>query len=123
MGENRRENDKGFGIGHMLVRMLVSAVVLAITAFFTPGFTIDNIWTLIIAAVVIGAIDYLIQRFTGFDASPFGRGISGFLVSAAIIYVTRYIVPGFNVGIIGALIAAAIIGIIDAIIPGRDKVL
>ena len=33
-------------------RLVASAVVLAITAFFTPGFTINNIWTLAIAAIV-----------------------------------------------------------------------
>ena len=30
-------------------RLVAAAVILGITAFFTPGFTINNIWTLIIA--------------------------------------------------------------------------
>ena len=119
MEDNRRNDNRGFGIGHMIARILVSAVVLAVVAFLTPGFTISSIWALLIAAVVIGVIDYLIVRIAGFDASPFGRGISGFIVSAAIIYVTGLIVPGFNVGIISAIIAALIIGVINAIIPGR----
>jgi putative membrane protein len=120
MEDNRRNDNRGFGIGHMIARILVSAVVLAVVAFLTPGFTINSIWTLLIAAVVIGGIDYLIERIAGFDASPFGRGITGFIVSAAIIWVTRYIVPGFNVGIISAIIAALVIGVINAIIPGKS---
>ena len=120
MEGNKKGVDRGFGIGHMITRILVSAVVLAVVAFLTPGFTINSIWALLIAAVVIGGIDYLIVRIAGFDASPFGKGITGFIVSAVIIYVTGLIVPGFNVGIVSAIIAALIIGVINAIIPGKS---
>ena len=103
----------------MLLRILITAIVVAIAAYFTPGFTIDGLWSVLLAAVVIGVLDYLIQRFTGIDASPFGRGIAGFLVAAIILYVTQFIVPGFNISIWGAIIGALVIGIIDAIMPGK----
>ena len=112
-----RENE--FNIGEMLLRILITAIVVAIAAYFTPGFTIDGLWSVLLAAVVIGVLDYLIQRFTGIDASPFGRGIAGFLVAAIILYVTQFIVPGFNISIWGAIIGALVIGIIDAIMPGK----
>lgn len=114
------ERDNTFNIGEMLLRVLITSIVVAIAAYFTPGFTIDGLWSLLLAAVVIGVLDYLIQRFTGIDASPFGRGISGFLVAAIILYVTKFIVPGFNISLWGAIIGALIIGIIDAIMPGRE---
>ena len=119
MAEERREENKGFGIGQMITRIVVSAIVLAVVAFLTPGFAISGIWALLVAAVVIGGLDYLIERFTGFDASPFGRGITGFAVSAAIIYATGYFVRGVAVSFWGAIIAAAVIGVINMIIPGR----
>ncbi|NLN15497.1 MAG: phage holin family protein [Tissierellia bacterium] len=115
-----RDRDRDFSIGEMLLRILVTSIVVAIAAYFTPGFTIDGIWSLLLAAVVIGVLDYLIQRFTGIDASPFGRGIAGFLVAAIILYVTKFIVPGFNISLWGAIIGALVIGVIDAIIPGRE---
>lgn len=118
--DQRKDQDRDdFNIGEMLIRILVTAIVVAVAAYFTPGFTIDNIWSLILAAVVIGVLDHLIQRFTGINASPFGRGISGFLVAAIILYVTKYIVPGFNISVWGAIIGALVIGVVDAIIPGR----
>ena len=52
---NERDRDD-FNIGEMLIRVLVIAIVVAIAAYFTPGFTIDSIWSLLIAAVVIGEI-------------------------------------------------------------------
>lgn len=63
-------------------RLIAAAVVLAITAFFTPGFTINNIWTLAIAAIVLTVIDYLVIKFTGLHASPFGKGFVGFALAA-----------------------------------------
>lgn len=114
-----RDRDDNFDIGHMLIRILVTAIVVAIAAYFTPGFTINGIWSLLLASVVIGVLDHLVQKFTGVNASPFGRGISGFLVAAIILYVTKFIVPGFNVSIWGAIIGALVIGVVDAIIPGR----
>lgn len=59
-------------------RLVVSAIVLGITAFFTPGFSINNIWSLAIAAIVLTVMDYLIVKFTGLHASPFGKGFVRF---------------------------------------------
>ena len=120
--DRNRNRENSFNMGEMLLRILIIAIVVAIAAFFTPGFTIDGLWSLLLAAVVIGVLDYLIQRFTGIDASPFGRGIAGFLVAAIILYVTRFIVPGFNISVWGSIIGALVIGIIDAIMPGRESI-
>ncbi len=117
--ENQRDRDNDFNMGHLLIRVLVTAIVVAVAAYFTPGFTIDGIWSLLLASVVIGVLDHLVQTFTGVNASPFGKGIAGFLVSAIILYVTKFIVPGFNVSIWGAIIGALVIGVVDAVMPGR----
>lgn len=117
--ENQRNRDDEFNLGELLLRIVVTAIIVALAAFFTPGFSIDGIWSLLLAAVVIGVLDYLIQRFLGVNASPFGKGLTGFLVSAIILYVTKFIVPGFEISMWGAIIGALVIGIIDAIVPGR----
>ena len=118
---NRTNEDRtrSWDIGEMLIRILVTAIVVGIAAFMTPGFSINNLWSLILAAVVIALLDYLIQKFTGVNATPFGRGITGFIVAAIILYATKFIVPGFNISVWGAIIGALVIGIIDVIIPGR----
>lgn len=108
-----------WGIGHFLIRWVVSAIVLAITAFMTPGFTISGIFPLLLASLVIALMDIVAFKLFKADASPFGRGIIGFLVAAVIIYATKFIVPGYNVTFWGALIGALVYGIVDAIIPGR----
>lgn len=120
MAENvENAKTQHFSITHFIIRIIVSAVVLGVTAALTPGFTISSIWTLLIAAVVLALLDYLAQRVLGVDATPFGRGISGFIVAAVIIYLTKFIVPGYSVTLIGALLGALVYGLVDLIIPGK----
>ncbi len=102
-------------------RLIASAVVLAITAFFTPGFTINNFWTLIIAAVVLAVIDYLVIKFTGLHASPFGKGFVGFALAAIILYVTQFFVAGYSISWMAAIIGALIYGVVDYFIPGNEQ--
>ena len=100
-------------------RLITAAVVLAITAFFTPGFQISNIWSLAIAAIVLTIMDYLIAKFTGIQASPFGKGFVGFVVSVIILYVTQYFVAGYSIS--SAIIGALIYGVVDYFLPGEQK--
>ena len=102
-------------------RMIAAAVVLAITAFFTPGFTINNIWSLVIAAIVLTILDYLIVKLTNLHASPLGKGFVGFILSAVILYVTQFFVAGYSISWLSAIIGALIYGIIDYIMPGEQK--
>jgi len=110
---------QSFNIGHFLIRLVVGAIVLAITAALTPGFRIAGIWPLIFGAVVLALLDYLALKVLKVQASPFGRGITSFLLAAVIIYLTQYFVAGYSVTILGALIGALIYGVVDLIIPGR----
>ena len=102
-------------------RLIGAAVVLAITAFFTPGFSINNIWTLIIAAVVLTVLDYLVTKFTGLHASPFGKGFVGFALAAITLYVTQFFVAGYTISWIAAFIGALIYGVVDYFLPGNQE--
>ena len=102
-------------------RLVTAAIVLAITAFFTPGFQISNIWALAAAAVVLTIIDYLITRFTGLHASSFGKGFVGFVLSAVVLYVTQYFVAGYTVSWIAAIVGALVYGVVDYFLPGEQQ--
>lgn len=108
-------------VGQIVWRFVAAAIVLAITAFFTPGFTINNIWSLALAAVVLTVIDYLIVRFTGLHASPFGKGFVGFALSAVVLYVTQFFVAGYAISWMAAIIGALVYGVIDYFIPGDNS--
>lgn len=119
MANNYNSRVEGYGIVHFAIRLVVGAIVLGVTAALTPGFSISGILPLLLAAVVLAVLDYLAYKLLGVNATPFGRGISGFILAAVIIYVTQFFIVGYNVTIVGAILGALIYGIIDAIIPGR----
>ena len=102
-------------------RLATAAIVLAITAFFTPGFSINNIWALALAAVVLTIMDYLIIKFTGLHASPFGKGFVGFALAAIILYLTQFFVAGYSISWMAAIIGALIYGVVDYFIPGNQQ--
>jgi len=116
-GETTRRT--GGSVVGFIIRFVVAAVVLLVTSWLVPGFSIRGFWAALIAALIISGIDYLIGRLFNFDAAPLGRGLSGFLVSAAIIYFTQYFVGNMAVSIWGALIGALVIGLIDMFLPTR----
>ncbi|BAH06485.1 hypothetical protein CKR_1434 [Clostridium kluyveri NBRC 12016] len=118
VGDTKRESEKS-SIGGYIVRFILTVIVLGITSFLTPGFRIVGLWSYLVAAVVISLIDYFVEKFMGVDASPFGKGIKGFIIAAIILYLTQFLVPNMSVSILGAIIASVVIGILDAVIPGR----
>ena len=125
MSENNQTNTQTSSgastVWQIVGRLIAAAVILAITAFFTPGFQINNIWSLAIAAVVLTVLDYLIVKFTGLHASPFGKGFVGFVLSVVVLYVTQYFVAGYSISWMAAIIGALIYGIIDYFIPGEQQ--
>ena len=86
---NTRSSARPNTFGQVILRFVTSAIILAITAFFTPGFTISNVWALALAAVVLTVVDYLLATFTGLHASAFGKGFVGFILAVAVLYVTQ----------------------------------
>ena len=107
-------------IGSLIIRIIVSAIAVGIATFFTPGMSNEGGLRQILAAIVIGILDWAVAKVAKVDASPFGRGIIGFAVAAIILYVTGLIVDGFNVGVLGAIIGALILGVVDALMPGHE---
>lgn len=108
-------------IWQVVGRLITAAVVLAITAFFTTGFQIANFWTLVVAAIVLTLIDYLIVKFTGLHASPFGKGFVGFILSAIVLYVTQFFVAGYTISWMAAIVGAIIYGVVDYFLPGDQQ--
>ncbi len=124
MDNSRIDNNTQSGAStawQIVGRLVVAAIVLGITAFFTPGFSINNIWSLAIAAIVLTIMDYLIVKFTGLHASPFGKGFVGFILAAVTLYLTQFFVAGYSISWIAAIIGALIYGVVDYLIPGEQQ--
>jgi putative membrane protein len=107
-------------VGQIFGRLVAAAIILGVTAFFTPGFTINNFWSLALAAIVLTVMDYLIVKFTGLQAMAFGKGFVGFVLAVVILYATQFFVAGYSISWMSAIIGALIYGVIDYILPGEQ---
>ena len=105
----------------IITRFITSAIILAVTAFFTPGFEIASFWSLIVAAVVLTLIDYLVNVIVGNNLGAFGNGIVSFIVSGFLLYVTQFFVAGYTINWLSAIVGAIIYGIIASLVPGKQN--
>jgi uncharacterized membrane protein YvlD (DUF360 family) len=103
-------------LGHV-IRFIVSALVLMVVGWLVPNFEVGGFWSALLLALVIAIIGWIAEGIFGKRITPFGRGIVGFLASAAVIWVAQFIVGGVSATIIGAILAALVIGIIDLFVP------
>ncbi|WP_340007773.1 phage holin family protein [Paenibacillus sp. FSL K6-0276] len=98
-------------------RFIVAALVLMVVGWIVPQFSVGGFWSALILALVIALIGWVVEGIFGKKATPFGRGIVGFLVSALVIWVAQFVVSGVSVSILGAILAALVIGIVDLFLP------
>jgi putative membrane protein len=98
-------------------RFVVAALVLMVVGWIVPQFTVGGFWSALILALVIALLGWVVEGIFGKKATPFGRGIVGFIVSAVVIWVAQFVVSGVSVSILGAILAALVIGIIDLFLP------
>jgi len=103
----------------LVIRFVVSALVLIVVSWLSPGFVVRGGFVgALIAAVVIAVLGYIAEALLGERISPRNRGLVGFITAAVVIYLAQFIIPGLlSVNLIGALISAFIIGLIDAFVP------
>lgn len=95
-----------------LIALLLNALALIITSHVVEGFSINNFWTAIIAALVIGLINTFIRPLLIFITAPINfltLGLFTFVVNAVILYLAAWIVRDFNVEGAGSAIMGAVV--------------
>lgn len=84
----------------LIIRLAINAFALLIVANIVPGFVIANLWTAIVAAVVIGVVNTFIKPILQLVALPISIltfGIAAFLINVALLWFSSKLVPGFEI--------------------------
>ncbi len=103
-----------------LGRLITSIVILGITAFFTPGFTVANIWILIISILALTIIDFLISSFTKLFYHPYLKLLLGVILSVIALYLVQYFVIGYTLSYLPIILGAIVYGLVDYMLPSED---
>ena len=97
---------------HLLLRWVLSALSVMVTAYIVPGVRVANFWTALVAALIIGLINALIRPLIILLTLPVNivtLGLFTLVINALMFWLASSIVKGFDVvdfkaAFIGALV-------------------
>ena len=109
----------------ILIHWLVSALAILVTAYILPGVHISGLFSALVLAVVLGAINAVLRPILIFLTLPITlltMGIFVLFINALLVMLAAYIVPGFTVvSFWWAFIFAKVLAIIDFVLSGFEK--
>lgn len=101
----------------MLAVWLLSAIVLLITAYVVPGFTIKSFGSAMWASLLVGLLNMLIRPILLFLTLPINfltLGLFTFVVNAIILRIAAGLLKGFDInGWFSAIIGAVVLAIVN----------
>lgn len=103
----------------MLAQVFITALALLATEWLLPGVSIDNFYTALIVAVVLGLLHLLIRPILVILTLPITiltLGLFMFVINAFLFLVAAHFVNGFVVeGFIPALIGSVVVSILSSV--------
>jgi putative membrane protein len=106
----------------LIISWILSALSLVIVAHLIPGFEIKNLWSALLAAIVIGLINAtigFILKILTLPISILTFGIFLFVINALMLKFAAFFVPGFEVkGFWSAFFGAIVLAVLNMILKG-----
>ncbi|MBR6162605.1 phage holin family protein [bacterium] len=101
----------------LLVRWVLSALIIMLTAHLVPGITIVGFSYAMLAVVVMAVVNAFIKpilMFISLPANILTLGLFTFVINALLFMLVAYITPGFSVqnfwaGLAGSLVVAILL--------------
>lgn len=103
----------------LLFNWLASALIILISAYLLPGVHVENFWTALVVAVVLGILNLLVKPLIVVLTLPITLvtlGLFLVIINALLILLAGQIVPGFEVdGFWWAVLFSILISIINTL--------
>ena len=104
----------------MLVRWLVNALALYLTALLLPGMRLQGLWSTLLAALILGIVNAVLRPLLIVLTLPLNvltLGLFTFVVNAALLLLTSTLVPGFVIRGFGwAVVGAVVLSVISFVL-------
>ena len=114
----------------ILVRILINAVALLVTAWLVPGITFTGNWlTLILAGALFGLFNLIVRPIVVFLSIPaliLTLGLFYFIMNGLLLWLASLVLPGYNVdgllaGILGSLVIAIVNWLFGFVFAASEK--
>ncbi|MDQ0415933.1 putative membrane protein [Croceifilum oryzae] len=103
-----------------IFRLLLNAVVIFLIAHYVPGISVNGVGTALVVAIVLGLVNLFIRPIISFLSLPIQivtLGLFTLLINVGMLYVTAFLVNGFEIqNFISAIIASLIISVTSWVI-------
>lgn len=104
---------------YLLSRVLLLAFALLVAAYAVPGIIVDDIYTALIAAVILGILNVLVRPVLFILTLPITivtLGLFSFVINAALFLFAASFIDGFTVtGFWTALLGSLIMSVVNSI--------
>lgn len=100
----------------LIVRLAINVLALLVVEYLLPGFVLKDIWTAVVAAIVIGIVNTFIKPILQLIALPISIvtfGIGAFLINVLLLWGTSKLIPGFYIsGFWTAVLASVLLSFV-----------
>ena len=114
----------------LLIRLVANALAILAAAYIVPGIEVAGGLALLAAALVLGLVNAVVRPILLFLTFPFTLvtlGLFIFLLNAFCLWLTSWLVKGFEVhgfwaAVLGALIVSVVSWLVNVFFSDRGKV-
>lgn len=110
-----------------IINTLISAVSIIVTSYVVSGIQVANFTTAVIAALVLGVINFFIRPLMLLITLPvniLSLGLFTFVINALMLWITASVVDGFTVtdalsAIIGSLLISVVSTVLSTVLNSK----
>jgi putative membrane protein len=112
----------------IITKLTLNVLTLLIVAYIIPGFDFESVVAVIVAAIVMGAVNTFIKPVLQIIFIPLTIvtfGITAFLINVVLLWMVSFIVPGFTIqNFLTAVIASIAMVLISMFLNklGEEKI-
>ena len=110
---------------HLLLRFLFTSIAVLFVAKLLPGIEVTNGFALFLTVIILGLLNAVLRPTMIFITLPvtiFSFGLFIFIINGFILYLTAWLVDGFEIsGLFVAIIASILISIVSGLINWLAK--
>jgi putative membrane protein len=101
----------------LLMRLAINVFALLVVAYIVPGFILVDLWSAVVAAIIIGVVNTFIRPFVQLVALPITLmtfGLFALIINVLLIWGVSVVVPGFEIaGFTTALIGSVVLSLVS----------
>ena len=113
----------------ILIAIIINTIAVLCTGYILPGIHLQNFWTALAVAVVLGIVNAVLRPIIFILTLPINiltLGLFSFVIMGLLVYLVSAIVPGFKVdnfgwAILFALVVAVINWLLWTLIPSERR--